>query len=67
MLAIDLPSDGERIATNQDPRRFGKALKHELRGLGRYRVGTYRVVCRIEDERLVVLVVKAGHRGSVYD
>jgi mRNA interferase RelE/StbE len=57
---------GERIATEQDPRRFGKALAREPHGLWRYRVGAYRMICRIEVERLVVLVVRVGHRGSVY-
>ena len=56
----------ERIATDEDPQRFGKPLKHELQGLWRYRVGAYRMVCRIEDKRLVVLVLSVGHRGTIY-
>jgi mRNA interferase RelE/StbE len=32
----------------------------------RYRVGDYRILCDIRDERLVVMVVKVGHRGDVY-
>lgn len=56
----------ERIATDQDPRRFGKALRHALRGLWRYRVGTYRMVCQIEDRRLIVLVLAVGHRSDIY-
>ena len=57
----------ERIATDEDPRRFGKALVGTLAGLWRYRVGDCRVVCRIEDGRLVVLVVRVAHRSTVYD
>jgi len=56
-----------RIATTQDPRRFGHALLRELEGLWRYRVGDYRIVASIEDERFVVLVVTVGHRREVYD
>ena len=56
-----------RIATAHDPRRFGKPLLGDLKGLWRYRVGGYRIVARIEDDRLVVLVVKVGHRRDVYD
>lgn len=56
----------ERIPREEDPRRFGKALAHELRGLWRYRVGNYRIVCQIEDDHLVVLVVRVAHRSSVY-
>ena len=56
-----------RIATTQDPRRFGHALARDLKGLWRYRVGDYRVVASIEDDRFVVLVVTVGHRREVYD
>ena len=57
----------ERIAIDEDPRRFGHALTRELKGLWRYRVGDYRIVAAIEDDRLVVLVVTVGHRREVYD
>jgi mRNA interferase RelE/StbE len=57
----------ERIATDDDPRRFGRDLRHELQGLWRYRIGDYRAVCRIEDDHLVVLVLIVGHRRQVYE
>ena len=57
----------ERIAGKNEPRRFGKALSRELKGLWRYRVGDFRIICRIEDHRLVVLVVGIGHRKEVYE
>lgn len=57
----------ERIKGDEDPRRFGKGLKGDLGEFWRYRVDDYRLLCRIEDERCVVLVVKAGHRRDVYD
>jgi mRNA interferase RelE/StbE len=57
----------ERIATTQDPRHFGHALTHDLKGLWRYRVGDYRIVASIEDDRFVVLVVTVGYRRNVYD
>ena len=56
----------ERVARSSDPRRFGKALQSDLAGLWRYRVGDYRILCHIEDHRLVVLVVAVGHRREVY-
>ena len=55
-----------RIATEEDPRRFGKALTGDKSGLWRYRVSDYRIICRIEDDRLIVLVVRVGHRRDVY-
>ena len=56
----------ELIATNEDPRRFGKALHSDLKGLWRYRVHNYRIICRIENDRLVVMVVNVDHRKDVY-
>jgi mRNA interferase RelE/StbE len=55
-----------RIATSSDPRRFGKALTGDLKGLWRYRVADYRLVAKIEDGRFVVLVLTVGHRREVY-
>ena len=57
----------QRIATAADPRRFGKPLTGDMKGLWRYRVGDYRIVASIEDGRFVVLVVTVGHRRQVYD
>lgn len=54
------------IARLDDPRSKGKALVGNLAGLWRYRVGDYRIVCDIEDEALVVLVVDVAHRREVY-
>jgi mRNA interferase RelE/StbE len=56
----------ERIATNADPRRFGKALKADLAGIWRYRVGDYRILCQIHDREITVLVVAVGHRKNIY-
>ncbi len=56
----------ERIATAEDPRRFGHALTGDRKGLWRYRVGDYRIVASIEHDRFVVLVVTIGHRREVY-
>ncbi len=57
----------EHVATLDNPRLSGKSLKGEFSGFWRYRVGNYRIICKIEDKNLVVLVVKAGHRRDVYD
>lgn len=57
----------KRIATKEDPRRFGKPLSGDKAGLWRYRVRDYRIICRIENERVTVLVLGVGHRKEVYD
>ena len=50
-----------------DPRATGKPLKANLSGYWRYRIGDYRMICDIKDERIVIVVVKIGHRREVYD
>jgi len=56
-----------RVSGCDDPRQFGKCLKGDLGEFWRYRVEDYRLLCRIEDEKLVVLVVRLGHRRDIYD
>ena len=56
----------KRIATGEDPRRFGKPLSHEFAGLWRYRVRNYRMICKIEDEVLTVLVLRFADRKDAY-
>jgi len=56
----------QRIAVLDDPRSKGKALTGPLGGLWRYRVGDYRIICEIQDRRLVILVVTIEHRRDVY-
>ena len=56
----------EKIATEDDPRRFGDPLTKDVKGPWKYRIGDYRIICSIEDKRVVVLVVRVGHRRSVY-
>ena len=55
-----------RIAKLDDPRQLGRALSGDLSGYWRWRIGDYRVVARIEDERVTILVVRVGHRREVY-
>ena len=50
-----------------DPRASGKMLVGNLLGFRRYRVGDYRLLCRIVDKELVITVVEVGHRKEVYD
>lgn len=56
----------DRIAADEDPRRFGDPLRKDLSGLWKYRIGNYRVICDIQDQVLIVLVVRIGHRRRVY-
>jgi len=56
----------ERIGKLNDPRQIGEPLQGTLSELWRYRVGEYRIICSLEHQRLVVLVLRIGHRREVY-
>jgi len=42
-------------------------LRGEPKGFWRYRVRDYRVLCRLEKQVLIVVVVAVGHRSDIYD
>jgi mRNA interferase RelE/StbE len=50
----------------EDPRSIGAALTGKLGEFWKYRRGNLRFICRIEDDELVILVVKIGNRADVY-
>ena len=56
----------DRIAVRHDPRRFGKPLQGPLGGLWRYRVRDCRIICKIDDGEITVLVLAIGHRRDIY-
>ena len=61
----------ERIKTaindlQTDPRPFGYAKMEGQEDLFRIRVGDWRVIYAIQDRKLIVLVVRVGHRSQVY-
>ncbi len=56
----------ERIQELQQPRFSGKALQGPLAGLWRYRAGDYRIIAKIDDGKLIVLVIDVDHRSSIY-
>jgi mRNA interferase RelE/StbE len=57
----------QRVGKAGDPRSFGKALRHSKFGLWRYRWRDYRIICQLQDKKLIVLVVSVGHRSTVYE
>lgn len=54
------------IEIKNNPRSEGKALKGIFKGLWRYRVGDYRIICDIRDDSLTVIAIKIGHRKAIY-
>jgi len=57
----------KRIAKAEDPRAFGKPLRHSKFGLWRYRMRDFRIICQLHEARLTVLVVAVGHRSTIYE
>jgi mRNA interferase RelE/StbE len=57
----------ERIAPLDDPRSIGERLQGPLRQYWKYRVGDYRLICSLKEDRLAVIVVRLGHRREIYN
>ena len=57
----------QEIQGADDPRDFLKPMRGPLTGMFRLRVGDYRVIIDIQDERCVILALDVGHRSTVYD
>ena len=57
----------ERLETDEDPRRLGDSLEGSRLGeFWKYRLGDWRMVCHIQDSKVIILVLKLGHRSGVY-
>ena len=63
MLAKDMK---KRLDGLNNPRQQGKALTGQYKGLWRYRIGNYRVICDIQDDNLIILALEVGHRKEIY-
>lgn len=50
----------------ENPRIHGKGLTADKTGQWRYRVGDYRIIAQIQDEKVTILVVNIGHRREIY-
>ena len=57
----------QRVAVLDDPRQIGEALAGaRLGSYWKYRVGDWRIICDLQDHRIVVRVLRIGRRGGVY-
>jgi len=56
----------QRIAALPDPRSLGAPLKGDHDGYWRWRIGDYRVIARVDDARITILIVRVAHRREVY-
>lgn len=56
----------ERVSSQRNPPESGKPLSGDKVGLWRYRIGDYRVICHIDDEKRGVLLLRIAHRKQAY-
>ena len=51
----------------ENPRQHGKGLTGNKAEEWRYRIGDYRIICDIQDEEIIILVLEIGHRRNIYE
>lgn len=51
----------------KDPRSHGKGLTANRSGQWRYRIGDYRLIADIQDDKVLILVLEIGHRRDIYE
>ena len=56
----------KNLMNTENPRIKGKPLTGDLKGLWRYRVGDYRILAEIQDDKIVILILDIGHRSKIY-
>ena len=56
----------QNLFDTDNPKKFGKALRYNLKGFWRYRVEKYRRIVKIEESELVILIVQIDKRDKIY-
>lgn len=51
----------------ENPRQHGKGLTANRSGQWRYRIGNYRLIADIQDDKVLILVLSVGHRKEIYN
>lgn len=57
----------KNLVETENPRQYGRGLTVNRSGQWRYRIGDYRLICQIDDDKLIILALSVGHRREVYD
>lgn len=57
---------GKNLVGCENPRQHGKGLTANRSGQWRYRVGDYRILAEIQDDKIIILVLNIGHRSEIY-
>lgn len=67
IAALILSYIEDKLVGCENPRLYGKALLGNLDDIWRYRVGSYRILTKIEDDKVLITIVEVGHRKEIYD
>ncbi len=57
----------KKVLKLENPKELGKPLRHTLKGKWRYRVDKFRIICKLKEDKLIILVVKIAKRDVVYE
>jgi mRNA interferase RelE/StbE len=66
IAALILSFIEDKLVGCDNPRLHGKAWQGNMNDKWRYRVGDYRILAKIEDETVVIVIVEVGHRREIY-
>ncbi|MGT2775760.1 type II toxin-antitoxin system RelE family toxin [Streptococcus hyovaginalis] len=56
----------KNLDQTNNPRQHGKGLTGNHSGEWRYRIGNYRLICDIQDDKMIILALEVGHRNNIY-
>ena len=57
----------KNLVSCENPRQHGKGLTANRTGQWRYRIGDYRVLSKIDDKNIIILIIEIGHRKEIYN
>ncbi|MEZ7651754.1 type II toxin-antitoxin system RelE family toxin [Streptococcus sp. 27098_8_51] len=57
----------KNLEGTDNPRQHGKGLTGDRANEWRYRIGDYRLICQIQDDKMVILALEVGHRREIND
>lgn len=57
----------KNLVDTENPRIHGKGLTANRVGQWRYRIGDYRLLCDIQDDKLIIIMIQIGHRRNIYE
>jgi len=56
----------KNLKDTENPRKYGKSLKGNFNEYWRYRIGKYRIISRIDDNKIIINIISIGHRSNIY-